>query len=364
MIKENHKITALHDIHLKLNAKMVPYAGYLMPVNYADGIQSEYDAVRKDVGMFDVSHMGQILVSGIDAFKYLQYLTVNDIGLIAEGEAQYNVICNKSGGIKDDIIIYKSNNKYILIVNASNYKKICSWMLAQNTFDCIISFESENLSLIALQGPKSRKVLGKLINKNIDLDFYKHKEIEINNYKIFISRTGYTGELGFEILGDNSIIPKLWIKLLDLGVSPCGLAVRDILRMEMKYCLYGNDIDENITPIEAGLDWIVKLSKNNFIGKDILLKQKKNGISKKLIAFEMIDKCIPRKGYKIYSHNNLIGEVTSGTFSLSLKKGIGLGYISSKKFKFNSEIFIEIRNKKNRGKIIKPPFIKSSSIYD
>ena len=304
---------------------MVPYAGYIMPINYTKGIQYEYDAVRKNVGMFDVSHMGQIIVSGKDALKYLQYITVNDVSLIDIGEAQYNAICNKTGGIKDDVIVYHTNKNYILIVNSSNYEKICSWMFEHNKFDCHISFESKNLSLIALQGPKSRIILSQLIGKEINLQFYKHKKIEINNFKVLISRTGYTGELGFEILGNNEIIPKLWKDLLNLGVIPCGLAVRDILRMEMKYCLYGNDIDEDTTPLEAGLNWIVKLSKNDFIGKKNLLRQKKNGINKKLIAFKMLDKCIPRKGYKIFSENKMIGEVTSGTFSLSLKKGIGLG---------------------------------------
>jgi len=364
MIEKKYKITTLYDIHVNLNAKMVSYAGYLMPVNYTKGIQFEYDAVRKKVGMFDVSHMGQIIVSGKNALDYLQHLTVNDVSLISNGEAQYNAICNNLGGIKDDIIIYKINEKYILIVNASNYKKICSWMLNQKKYECDISCESEKFSLIALQGPKSRELLSELINQKINLNFYKHKEVEFNKCKILLSRTGYTGELGFEILGDNKIITEIWKKLYNLGVVPCGLAVRDILRMEMKYCLYGNDIDEDTTPFEAGLNWIVKLSKNNFIGKDVLLKQKESGFKKKLIAFEMLDKCIPRKGYNIYFKNNFAGNVTSGTFSLSLKKGIGLGYINIDNFKLGDEIYIEIRDKKNKGKIIKPPFIKSYSIYD
>ena len=358
------KYTSLYNDHRKLNAKMVSYAGYMMPVNYKNGIHFEYNAVREKVGIFDVSHMGQIKVSGKNSLKYLQYLTINDVSLINSGEAQYNAICNRLGGIKDDIIIYNVDNNYILIVNASNYEKIFNWMNECNTFNCDISGKSEHLSLVALQGPKSRGILNKLIKENINLDFYKHRKIKFNNVKILISRTGYTGELGFEILGDNKTILDIWTNLISLGASPCGLAVRDILRMEMKYCLYGNDINEETTPLEAGLNWIVKLSKNDFIGKNILIKQRDKGIKKKLIAFKMLDKCIPRRGYKIFHENKIIGEVTSGTFSLGLEVGIGIGYVNQGHSNVNNKIFLEIRGKKNIGKIIKPPFIKSYSLYD
>ena len=361
---DTSKKTSIHNVHLELGARMLPYGGFIMPINYSKGIQAEYDSVRKNVGMFDVSHMGQIVVSGNDALDYLQYITINDVSLINEGEAQYNAICNDLGGIKDDVIIYNIKNKYILIVNASNYNKISKWMVDRNDFDCKISLESEKFSLIALQGPKSRKILEKLIRKKNKLKFYKHEKIEINNSEVLISRTGYTGELGFEILSDNDNILKIWNDLLNLGVEPCGLAVRDVLRMEMKYCLYGNDINENITPLEAVLNWIVKFSKGKFIGKNALLKQKENGLSKKMIAFEMTDKCIPRKGYKIYSKNLHIGEVTSGTFSLGIKKGIGLGYVFIDYLNFTDDFYIEVRNKKKYCKLNTSSFIKSTSIYD
>ena len=366
MKQDKIKSTSLYDIHLNLKAKMLPYAGYMMPINYSQGIHSEYKSVRSNVGLFDVSHMGQIIISGSSALDCLQFLTVNNVSLLKDGDAQYNAICNENGGIKDDIIIYSiKKNYYMLIVNASNCKKIYNWIKIKNTFNCIINNKSNSYSLIALQGPKSRETLTKFFGEIIDLDFYKHKYVKIKNKLILISRTGYTGELGYEILCENKLVIDIWNKLINLGAIPCGLAVRDILRMEMKYCLYGNDINEETTPIEAGLDWIVKLSKGSFIGKRNIQKQKQKGAEKKLIAFKMEEKSIPRKGYKIYCDNNIIGEVTSGTYSLGLKIGIGIGYIDKSFLNTNNnKLLIEIRGKKNKGKIICPPFIKKYSLYD
>ena len=355
--------TALYESHIVLGAKMVPFAGYNMPINYKKGIKHEYNAVRNNVGIFDVSHMGEIKVEGEESRKFLQNLTVNDISNLKTGDAQYNLICNNQGGIKDDIIIYMLNDaKFLLIVNASNCDKIFKWMQDVNCLNIDIENISKIFSLIAIQGPKSRKILNKVLNQKIDLKFYKHKYLKYDASKFLLSRTGYTGELGFEILGGHNLISKLWNEFINNGVEPCGLAVRDILRMEMKYCLYGNDINEQTSPIEAGLSWVVDLSKNNFIGKNILDQQKIDGVEKKLICFKMQDKCIPRKNYLIYDKENIkIGEVTSGTYSIGLEYGIGIAYV--KNDYLEKDLYIELRNKKYKGVIIKPPFIEKFSLH-
>ena len=362
MITVDLKNTCLYDKHISLGAKMVSFAGYNMPINYPQGIKYEYNAIRNNVGMFDVSHMGEIKISGYNSILLLQYITVNDISKLDIGDAQYNLICNNHGGIKDDVIIFKiKNEEFLLIVNASNCNKIFNWINEINTFTTKVVNESNLYSLIAVQGPKSREILIKLFDLDINLKFYKHKYINYKNNKILLSRTGYTGELGYEIYGDGKNINEIWEGLHELDVTPCGLAVRDILRMEMKYCLYGNDIDEDINPYEAGLDWVVKINKSNFIGQSILKEKNKAGHIKKLIAFKMIDKSIPRKGYHIYNKNINIGYVTSGTFSIGLEYGIGMGYVNSSiKEKM---IFIEVRNKKYLAEIINPPFIKDFSLH-
>ena len=362
-MNSNKKYTSLFKKHLDNYAKMVDFAGFSMPVNYKNGIQYEYNAVRNEVGVFDVSHMGEIFISGKEAFFFLQYITINDISKLINGDAQYNAVCNVNGGIKDDIIIYCLKNEYILIVNASNYKKIFEWCLLNNTYNCTIKNESDQYSLIAVQGPKSKLFLSEILDVSIDLNFYKHKNLIYNNKKILLSRTGYTGELGYEILCDHDSVINLWESVMMKGVVPCGLAVRDILRLEMKYCLYGNDINEETSPIEAGLEWIINYT-NDFIGSDYLISQKKNGVKRKLIAFKMNDRCIPRKGYEIFYNNDEIGLVTSGTFSLGLNRGIGMGYVKTEYSNVNTIINLKIRNKDNFGEIIKPPFIKEYSLHD
>ena len=358
------KKTSLFDEHIKLNAKILPFAGYEMPINYSKGIQYEYDAVRNTTGVFDVSHMGQIIVEGEESLELLQYITINDVGLLNNGDAQYTVLCNNDGGIKDDIIIYKCSNQFILIVNASNCEKIFKWMLENNQFNCTIENKTDQFSLIAIQGPGSRKILNKIIGDKNDLRFYKHKMVKVNGIEILVSRTGYTGELGFEVLGAHNIIIEVWKKMIKFGVAPCGLAVRDILRLEMKYCLYGNDIDETTTPLEAGLNWILRLDVKDFVGKETLLNQKNNGVPKKLVCLEMLDKCIPRKGYDIYCGEDIVGKVTSGTFSLGMKKGIGMCYIASDYYKKDLEVFLDIRGNLKRGKLSKSPFINKTTLYD
>ena len=355
--------TSMYNKHKNLNAKILPYAGYLMPINYSKGIQNEYNAVRNDVGVFDVSHMGQIFIKGVNVLKFIQKIAVNDASILRDGDAQYSAICNDSGGILDDVIVYKlTDDKFLLVVNASNCLKIFDWLNKNNKYDCHILNKTNDLSLIAVQGPNSRNIIEKILDCSINIDFYKHKEYILNNKKIFISRTGYTGELGFELLGKSDIINDLWDLLIQNKVEPCGLAVRDVLRMEMKYCLYGNDINELISPIEASLSWIVK-NNTNYIGSEKINNQKRNGVNKKLMCIKMIDKCIPRTGYKVFVENDEVGIITSGTFSKSLNTGIAMAYINIEKIK-NKNVSIEIRGKMNKGEIVKPPFIKNTSLHN
>jgi len=355
--------TAIYNKHKDLKAKILPYAGYLMPINYSKGIQNEYNAIRNDVGVFDVSHMGQIFIEGQKALNFIQKVTVNDSVKLNKGDAQYSAVCNEDGGILDDIIVYKlSNSRFMFIVNASNCNKIFDWLVCHNRYGCIVSNRSDEFSLVAIQGPNSRKIIEKILDCSIDIDFYKHKDYLFNSEQILLSRTGYTGELGFELLGSHDIVKNIWDLLIENKVEPCGLAVRDVLRIEMKYCLYGNDIDETISPIEASLNWIVK-NKTNFIGSEIINKQKVNGIDRKLLCVKMIDKCIPRKGYKVYADNKEIGVVTSGTFSSTLKTGIAIVFINIE-FVNCKNVYIEVRQKRNKGVVVKPPFIGKTSLHN
>ena len=363
------KLTSLYEKHLELNAKIVPFAGYKMPVTYKK-ITDEYDSVRNHCGVFDVSHMGQIHITGDDCIKFIQYLTVNDVNKISDYEAQYSAMCNLDGGIIDDLIIFKlSNLDCIIIVNASNTDNVFKWINEYKTnFKIDVNLMNDSHSLIALQGPNSRDILNKVCSDTIDLPFYHFMKTKLLNQSVILTRTGYTGELGFEILGKHDIIKELWDYFINNNVSPAGLAVRDILRMEMKYCLYGNDISKNTNPLEAGLSWIVNFNKGNFLGKDNLLKSKNNDYQRRLIGFEMIEKAIPRKGYSVYIDcNNMqrmkVGEVTSGTHSPLLSKGIGLAYIDCPYHKIGSSIYIEIRGKFLGAKIVKTPFIQNTSLH-
>ena len=357
------KKTSLYNKHIELNAKMLPFAGYQMPINYPLGIQKEYDFVRNSVGMFDVSHMGQIKIFGKESKNLIEKVTVNNVDNLQNGDAQYSAICNISGGIIDDIILYKlKRDEFLLVVNGANREKVYNWIVKNNNYDCSIFDQTLNHSLIAIQGPDSRNKLEEILKEKISLKFYTHKYCKINSVEFLLSRTGYSGELGFELLGDINIINKIWDELIDAGVQPCGLAVRDVLRMEMKYCLYGNDINEDLNPVEAGLSWIVNNNKN-FIGKESIELVKKNGLEKKLRCIKMIDRCIPRTGYDIISNELVVGKVTSGTFSNSLKAGIALAYISSN-VNISDTIYLEIRGKKYRGQVVSPPFITNTSLHN
>ena len=357
--------TSLYDQHIKLNAKMVDFAGFEMPIHYLKGINHECNAVRNDVGAFDVSHMGQIFIKGENAFKFVQYITTNDVSKLSPGECQYTVICNPEGGIIDDLILYCMEDGYLLVVNASNIKQDFEWIKNQQIDNVKITDLSEQISLVAIQGPKSRGILNNIDdfkNHISDLGFYNFIDMSDDHGFKIISRTGYTGELGFEIYGNHDFINSIWSLLVDkYSVSPIGLGARDILRMEMRYLLYGNDMNNKITPYECGLGWIVGASKGDFIGRDAMLDIK-NNMDKKLVGFLMKDRCVPRSGYPIVSNSNDVGYVTSGTFSSILGCGIGMGYV--KETEIDNNISIKVRNKEFLCSLIKGPFIKGSSLFE
>ena len=359
------KYTSLFEEHKKLKAKIVPFAGYQMPVTYKKIIE-EYEAVRNNCGMFDVSHMGQLKITGRDSEIFLQKITLNNVTKLDNYEAQYSAMCNFEGGLIDDLIIFKiSQIKYIIIVNASNKKTVIEWMKKYNSLeDLNIKDMNQDYSLIALQGPQSNTYINSIANNPMDIKFYNLQKIQLLDEDVIISRTGYTGELGYEILGTHDSIRKIWNYFIKNNIQPAGLAVRDVLRMEMKYCLYGNDINSKINPLEAGLSWIIDFSKTDFIGKDKLLDIKIKGYKQRLVGFIMLEKAIPRSKYSIHLDGNKIGSVTSGTFSPGLSCGIGLGYIDQAHSKIGTKILVKIRDKFIEAKIVKTPFIKNTSLHN
>tara|TARA_Y100000766_G_scaffold46894_2_gene37126 strand:+ start:6164 stop:7225 length:1062 start_codon:yes stop_codon:yes gene_type:complete len=351
------KKTALYKNHLELNAKMIDFAGYLMPVQY-EGVNIEHNAVKNNVGVFDVSHMGEFYVHGEEAETFLQSVLSNDVSVLNKGQAQYNCIPNETGGIIDDLILYKfEDNRYMMVVNASNIEKDWNFLMNKNNYNAQLINVSDSFSLMAIQGPNALKVLNPLFKTNLKkIDYYHFEYID----GIIISNTGYTGCGGFEIYCKNEVAEDLWNKIFDSGkkynIKPIGLAARDTLRLEMGFCLYGNDIDETTSPIEAGLSWITKTNKN-FTSSNIFKSQKQKGVQKKLVGFKMEEKGIPRKSYDILnSDNEIIGKVTSGTMSPSLGIGIGLGYVNIEDTHIDSEILIQIRKNIKRAKIVKTPF--------
>jgi aminomethyltransferase len=358
------KKIALNDIHIALNAKMVQFAGYNMPVSY-EGINIEHQAVRNGVGVFDVSHMGEFLISGDKALDLVQKVSSNDASKLVDGKAQYSCLPNKDGGIVDDLIIYRLNaEKYLLVVNASNIEKDWNWISQHNTMDATMEDLSDEYSLLAIQGPKAAEAMQSLTEVNLkDMKFYTFEVAEFAGVKnVIISATGYTGSGGFEIYFKNEDAKQIWNKVMeagaDFGIKPIGLAARDTLRLEKGYCLYGNDIDDTTSPIEAGLGWVTKFSKD-FINSEALKKEKEEGPKRKLIAFELDQRGVPRHGYDIVDENGkIIGVVTSGTMSPSLDKGIGMGYIPAEMAKIGEKIFIQIRNKAIPATLVKLPFYK------
>ena len=349
--------------HVENNAKMVPFAGYNMPMWYSS-IADEHNCVREKVGIFDVSHMGEFFVSGEMAKDFLQMVTTNDINKLTKGKVQYSSILNRSGGIIDDLLVYDmGENKYMLVVNASNMEKDFNWLNDNNNLDVEIKNNSDDYSLFAVQGPEADKVCSKVFNEELtNIKYYTFIEKQTNDFgNVIISATGYTGAEGFELYVKNEFAESLWNNIILKGnefkIQPIGLGARDTLRLEMGFCLHGNDIDNSINPIEAELDWICK-KEINFIGKEIVDRDRSNNPSKTLIGFELIEKGIPRKGYKIFNkEKELVGEVTSGSISPYTKKAIGMGYISYNENTISEKIYIEIRSKKVEAQIVKRPFI-------
>lgn len=361
------KKTPFYQAHKIEGAKLVEFAGFEMPVQYK-GIKTEHIAVRKAVGIFDVSHMGEFLIQGPQALKLIQKVTVNDASKLKPGKAQYSCMCYEDGGIVDDLIIYMlDENDYMLVVNASNIQKDFEWIQSNNNFDAVVENHSEKYALLAVQGPKAAEMLKKLSNENIEeIGFYSFKKGEIAGVEMIISATGYTGEKGFELYFEhekyNAI--ELWNTLMEagkiFGIEPCGLGARDTLRLEMGFALYGNDITKETHPLEARLGWITKFDKGDFIGREKLLQVKEEGIKRQLMGFVMQDKrSIPRNGYKIVNENGAeIGAVSSGTMSITLGKGIGMGYVNKAYTEEGTPVQIKIRNKTANAVVTKPPFIK------
>mgnify|MGYP001096603153 CR=1 FL=1 len=358
------KRTALYDEHIKLNARMVEFAGWEMPVQYK-GLIEEHLNVRKNVGLFDVSHMGEVFFRGENALKTLQWLTTNDVSKLNDGQAQYSLLPNPNGGLVDDIIVYclKKNSEYLVCVNASNADKDYEWM-TKNNKGAEITNESDKWSQIAVQGPKAMELLSKIFGSQIEqLPSFNCQYFLFGNVQVLVAATGYTGEKGVEIFVPNAQAPKLWQELLkqgeSLGVQAIGLGARDTLRTEMKYSLYGNEIDDQSNPIEAGLGWVVKFDKGDFIGREKMLKVKEEGPTKKLVGFKLLDRGIPRHGYKLFSESGEeIGCVTSGTMSPSLDESIGIGYVKENFSSLGSQFLVEIRNRKVKAQVVKTPFQK------
>ncbi|CAM3312130.1 Aminomethyltransferase [Flavobacterium longum] len=358
------KNTPLHHIHESLGAKMLPFAGYNMPIQY-EGVNAEHETVRNGVGVFDVSHMGEFLLSGPHALDLIQKVTSNDASTLTVGRAQYSCMPNADGGIVDDLIVYKmADDRYMLVVNASNIDKDWDWISAHNSWGVTMENKSDDYALLAIQGPKAVEAMQSL--SSLDLGAIPYYHFAVGDFAgfddIIISATGYTGSGGFEIYCKNDQVETLWNKVFEagrsFGIKPIGLAARDTLRLEMGFCLYGNDINDTTSPLEAGLGWITKFTKD-FVNAENLKKQKETGVSRKLVGFELTGRGIPRHDYEIVDKDgNVIGIVTSGTMAPSLGKGIGLGYVPTAHSTADSEIFVRIRNNDVPAKVVKLPFYK------
>ena len=358
------KNTALTEKHISLGAKMVPFAGYNMPVQY-EGINAEHATVRTAVGVFDVSHMGEFILKGENALDLIQRVTSNDATKLYDGKVQYSCLPNTAGGIVDDLLVYRIDEKtYMLVVNASNIEKDWNWIQQFNTANVEMHNISDQTSLLAIQGPKAADALQSLTEMDLaSMEYYSFKKgVFAGVENVVVSATGYTGAGGFEIYFENKYADQIWDAIFEAGkpygIKPIGLGARDTLRLEMGFCLYGNDINDETSPIEAGLGWITKFTKK-FTNSEALLAEKEAGIKNKLVGFEMIDRGIPRHDYPIVDEQgNTIGKVTSGTQSPSLQKAIGMGYVNKEFAKEGTDIYIDIRNNKIKAKVVKFPFYK------
>lgn len=358
------KKTAFTEIHRSLGAKLVEFAGFEMPVQYS-GIFDEHQAVRKNVGVFDVTHMGEFIVRGKDAAAFLQKMTINDVTKLYEGRVQYSAMCYDNGGIVDDLLVYHCGDHYMLVVNASNTQKDFDWLKSHISGDVRLQDHSESYSLLAVQGPHSLATLQKLTKTNLSpIEYYHFVRGTLAGVDMIISRTGYTGELGFELYFDSNaaVGKKVWDAVFDagkeFGIKPIGLGARDTLRLEMAYCLYGNDIDQTTNPLEAGLGWITKLSKGDFVGKSSIAKVKESGLKRKLVGFDLSEKAVARHGYQMTAGGAEVGHVTSGTFSPTLERAIGLGYVKMGWNDVGKTVQVMIRGKEVAASVVNVPFVQ------
>lgn len=360
--------TPFYSKHIEYGGKIINFFDYDLPIQY-QSVVKEVKTVREGVGVFDVSHMGRIRVYGREALRFVDSITTNEVKKLEINQAQYSCMCNENGGIVDDLVIYRRGEEdYLLVVNAVNREKDLRWMKKYKKENVIIEDLTQNLAQLAVQGPKAEEVMSKIITPKLgELKYYWGMECKIGRIKVFLSRTGYTGEDGFELYFEEKYAEEIWDKIFETGraqgIIPCGLGARDILRLEVRYCLYGNDIDETTNPYEAGLGWIVKLTKGEFVGKEVLERIKKEGRRRGLVCFIVEGKTIPRKGYKILNENQeKIGVVTSGTFSPSINKAIGMGYVEVGYTSISTTLFLQSPQKIDPVIIIKPPFYKEGSV--
>jgi aminomethyltransferase len=354
------KRTVLYNKHQERGAKIVEFAGFEMPISYTS-IREEHMMVRQESGLFDVSHMGEICIKGKEATLFVDYIFTNDVASMENKQVLYGMMCYENGGVVDDLLVYKFHNEhYLFVVNASNIDKDYQWILSKNTFDCSVSNESDNFSEVALQGPKAQSILQKLVDIDLDrISFFTHENVMINNSLFLLSRTGYTGEDGFEIYGTHDDIVMIWDSLLEVGkdhIAPIGLGARDTLRFEVNLPLYGHELTKDITPFEAGYGFAVKLDTNDFIGKEALIKQKANQTTRRICGLEMIDKGIIREGYNVYHEDKLVGFVTTGYKSPTTDRVVGLAMIDRPYDKLGTNLEVEIRNKRKKVQVVKKKF--------
>lgn len=358
------KRTAFYDIHRALGARIVEFEGFEMPVQYA-GIIEEHRRVRESVGLFDVSHMGEVEVRGKDALAFIQRITTNDASKLSTGRVQYSAMCYDDGGMVDDLLVYQMGDRFMLVINAANTEKDIAWMKQHVAGDMQLNDLSDEFSLLAVQGPKALLALSTLTKADIgSLPYYHFLRGDLAGVDMIISRTGYTGELGFELYFPSDVATgaRVWNAVMDAGaphgIGPVGLGARDTLRLEMGYCLYGHDIDKSTNPIEAGLSWITKTEKGEFVGRAPIMKAKREGVTRKLVGFALNDRAFPRQGYPINAGGSPTGSVTSGTFSPVLDRGIGMGYVAPAQATPGTVLTVSIRNREIPAEVVQPPFIR------
>lgn len=362
------KRTPLHEEHVELGGRMVPFAGFQMPVQYPTGIIEEHRAVRSSVGMFDVSHMGELEIRGPQALDYVQHVLTNDASKLEVGQAQYSALCREDGGVMDDCLVYRFDDRYMVVVNASNLDKDREWIASfQDRFDAELTDRSDETGLIALQGPDAQAVLSRVTRLDLDaIGYYRFAEGQVAGQPAVVSRTGYTGEDGFELYLPAEAALPVWRALLDAGdeegIRPAGLGARDSLRLEMGYALYGNDLDESHSALESGLGWVVKLKKGDFVGREALARQKEEGVPRKLIGFVLEERGFPRQGYALRHEGRDVGVVTSGVHSHSTGQGIGMGYVEAELAKPDTRLELMVRERPLPARVVRPPFYTEGSI--